>query len=622
MLSSNSNTKSIKPHQNISFLSDKKSTNDDEYISNDSTNIQNSYSTEISNQRHFFVDHKQICDFSFRNLDQLNTFINMNQIEKIDLYFKDFKQLSLFMNYFSGFVGYSKIKNIEDQNTLTNVLSFLLFRDIKLLQSCLTLAVNLLVGGVKRQFVPSKTQQLIAMRYFLQHFTAKWFDIKFSETESLPAIIFKNMSPLDDACYYIFINAIAEKIPPNSKHISDFIEILFNSPVNSPLQFKFVDDLTRKCPNNPPFYSILFFIKHSIDGVFTRISHHYLIPLLLDFYNQHEVFRITVWHYICRLVQFCITVECLNKQQKIMNDKIRSSKTLTYASSQPSRPIYNSLINSVIGQKSSANDVIFLQSPFRTDNSSSSETEVALNDSSSNDETTSSSSFDYFEGAFDDLDYYNNVVTLIIDLLHILYALHIPLLCRTVYMEIRCAQLGFNLFKKEKFDETYVILTLSEIKQSQLVELPKPRGQVSSVKVISTPDDPIFLQRQKELYYIQHYLYDKQLLKEFHRIRPREINLKKLLDFPMSEIPLKKGVKRPKLPPSKPKSNAKPKEFCCTTLAASLYGSTITKKSTFNPSTTSTTLDKIQNSEIAIRASPMIRLRQYFARESTSASAE
>ena len=161
-----------------------------------------------------------------------------------------------------------------------------------------------MVGGPKKLFKPNKTQRMIALRYFLQYFNAKWFDIKYSDSEYFLISIFKNMSSIEDPGYYAFLNKIIETVPNNSRIISSVIEVLFNSPINSPLQFKFVNDLARKCPQNIPYYSVLFFIKHSINGIFTKISHHYLIPLILDFYNQNELLRLAIWHYLCRLVQF------------------------------------------------------------------------------------------------------------------------------------------------------------------------------------------------------------------------------------------------------------------------------------------------------------------------------
>ena len=481
-----------------------------------------------------------------------------------------------------------------------------------------------MVGGPKKLFKPNKTQRMIALRYFLQYFNAKWFDIKYSDSEYFLISIFKNMSSIEDPGYYAFLNKIIETVPNNSRIISSFIEVLFNSPINSPLQFKFVNDLARKCPQNIPYYSVLFFIKHSINGIFTKISHHYLIPLILDFYNQNELLRLAIWHYLCRLVQFCITVQCLKKQQRMLNEnKVASKKLIDLSLNQPrssSLPI-SILIQSDLSSlnlrknqfNNSPNSNVSLAS-YNKNNTDNDDKESSLSeDSTSNSSIQSNSSSSLIEDAFEELDSFSDIVNEIIDLLHILYALHIPLLCRTIYMEIRCAQISFNFFKKQKFDESYVALTVDEIQKAQCVELPSDIvKQLQNEKKISKSDIPTTLQRKKEIYYIQHYLYDKQLLKDFHGIRPREINLRKLLDFPVSGIPLK-----PKVLPSNTKQSEKSKQLSCSSLGSSLYGTSLTKKTDF--------MKKIPpnppQSEIN-RPSPMMRLRQYFSKESTSASAE
>lgn len=582
-----------------------------------------------TNAKQFFVENDKIFNFSFQLIEKIDDLLSKSQFDQVDSFFKDFKQLSLFLNYFSGFLSFHEIESYRNQDIIVNTLSYLLFRNFDSLNSFVPLAINLMVGGPKKLFKPNKTQRMIALRYFLQYFNAKWFGIKYSDSEYFLISIFKNMSSIEDPGYYAFLNKIIETVPNNSRIISSFIEVLFNSPINSPLQFKFVNDLARKCPQNIPYYSVLFFIKHSINGIFTKISHHYLIPLILDFYNQNELLRLAIWHYLCRLVQFCITVQCLKKQQRMLNEnKVASKKLIDLSLNQPrssSLPI-SILIQSDLSSlnlrkdqfNNSPNSNVSLAS-YNKNNTDNDDKESSLSeDSTSNSSIQSNSSSSLIEDAFEELDSFSDIVNEIIDLLHILYALHIPLLCRTIYMEIRCAQISFNFFKKQKFDESYVALTVDEIQKAQCVELPSDIiKQLQNVKNISKSDIPTTLQRKKEIYYIQHYLYDKQLLKDFHGVRPREINLRKLLDFPVSGIPLKKGVEKPKVLPSNTKQSEKSKQLSCSSLGSSLYGTSLTKKTDI--------MKKIPpnppQSEIN-RPSPMMRLRQYFSKESTSASAE
>lgn len=610
----------------------------DSNASSNSADDKNRNTNNNESKKIFFAEHNQISDFSFYYVKKIDDLLNKSQFDQIDTLFKDFKQLSTFLNYFSGFLSYQEINNLQDQDILVNVLSFLLFRNIDMLHSFIPLAINLLVGGPKKLFKPTKTQRMISLRYFLQYFNEKWFDYRYSDSEYFLLSVFKNMSPTEDPGYYMFLTAIVDKIPNNSKYISGFIEVLFNSHINSPIQFKFVNDLARKSPQNLPYFSILFYIKNSVNGIFTRISHHYLIPLILDFYNENEILRLAVWHYLCRFVQFCITVQCLKKQQRMIINKESSNKlNSSFQQQRPfSLPGNSSLASSTSFIEDSAHNISLCKNQYSNSPVSSSPISLLSLNQTDEDSSTCSLSEDYspystpplasssssslFSDAFTDLDSYSEVVNDIIDLLHILYALHIPLLCRTIYMEIRCAQLSFNFFRKHKFDESFVFLTADEFQKSQYIELPRETIQeIQNDRSISKSDMVSILQKKKEIYYIQHYLYDKQLLKEFHGIRPREINLKRLLEFPVSGIPLKKGIERTKVPPTNTKQSANSKFFACSTLASSLCQVSRPKKSDTQklkpPS-------QPQNNEKSNKPAPIIRIRQYFSRESTSASAE
>lgn len=598
----------------------------------------------FENQNISFVERNQICKYSFNLVEKLDDLINKSQFDQVDNFFKDFRHLSLFLNYFAGFLSFQDVKNPPEQDILINVLSYLLFRNLDSLQSFIPLAINLLVGGPKKLFKPTKTQKMISFRYFLKYFNEKWFNFRYSDSEYFLVCVFKNMSPVEDPCYNIFMNVILQKIPMNSKNISNFIEILFNSTINSPLQFKFVNDLARKSPLNIPYYSILFFFKNSVNGIFTRISHHYLIPLILDFYNVNELLRLAVWHYICRLVQFCITVQCLKKQQRMMNKDNEKMQSL-----QQQRPFSlpasnQNLISSSSFTGSGENNINLSKNLYS--NSPITSSPISLISCSNNfnnnipldeDSSTCSMSEDYspfstpplsssenlINEAFNGLESYSEVVNDIIDLLHILYALHIPLLCRTIYMEIRCAQISFNFFRKHKFDESYIFLTAEEIHKAQYVELQRETIQeIQKEKNISKSDLAKILQRKKEIYYIQHYLYDKQLIKEFSGIRPREINLRKLLDFPVSGIPLKRGTEKKKPAPSNTKQSTKAQLFACSSLASTLCGIQMNPKSDSAKTKPPSRQQSNNNNENNNQPSPMMRLKQYFSKESTSASAE
>ena len=88
-----------------------------------------------TNAKQFFVENDKIFNFSFQLIEKIDDLLSKSQFDQVDSFFKDFKQLSLFLNYFSGFLSFHEIESYRNQDIIVNTLSYLLFRNFDSLNS-------------------------------------------------------------------------------------------------------------------------------------------------------------------------------------------------------------------------------------------------------------------------------------------------------------------------------------------------------------------------------------------------------------------------------------------------------------------------------------------------------